>query len=70
MMHQANTPKNGTSGHEWDIQTAGLSFIEVDHSVINPSHHAHAPSPYLVSEDNLLSKLCDRKHRELTLDNQ
>jgi hypothetical protein len=37
---------------------------------VNPSHHAHAPSPYLVSEDNLLSKLCDRKHRELTLDNQ
>jgi hypothetical protein len=61
MMRQANTPKNGTGGHQSDIQTVGLGFIEVDHSAVNPSHHAHALSLYFILV-NTLPRGCETEN--------
>jgi hypothetical protein len=38
-----------------------LSFIEVDHSVVNPSHHALAPSLYFMLV-NTLPRGCETEH--------
>jgi hypothetical protein len=57
----------GEHAKEWNRRARvghldlGLSFVEVDHSVVNPSHHALAPSLYFMLV-NTLPRGCETEH--------